>query len=492
MDVLIIQADCWRPCMETAGEIALQFKSMEKQVGFYYLDVNDPFEAPPLGIPPFQAKKIRKVRQLKKILEKSGVVCPDLSSRITNLSRACNEIDKITNVDELSEFSYDEMNLGLGVLSHIITILADPYPDLKLHAGLMKQGLLATIKAYEEAKLILRQCQPKQIMVYNGRVALSAAIVCAAKKENIPVKFFEHGNATIKKFFIREKDPFDFYHLSELIASLWEHAEKDKKRLAHDFFIRQKQGKQEIQNRNYASHQCVGKVHERHAKRITYFSSSDDELMSLSPTNLLGKSSIFSSQRDAVKFLINWAETTSDIELVVRVHPHLSKKSESEKKYWNGLFGKHVTLIESHSDIDSYALLESSDVVLTYGSTVGVEATYWGIPSISLCCAVYSSLSCVYQPTSMSELVRLLENTPPSLHQETCLPYAYFASNSETHTYQYYVPTSPSEGKLCGKELSMDLAIVNGIKKSFIGSFLKRTRVWLASKKVEFKQKTHA
>jgi hypothetical protein len=143
------------------------------------------------------------------------------------------------------------------------------------------------------------------------------------------------------------------------------------------------------------------------------------------------------------------------------------------------LRGKNITLIKSSSDVDSYGLLESSDLVLTYGSTMGLEATYWKIPSISLCCSLYHSLDCVYKPKSIQELTLLLEKTPVPLSPEACFPYAYFMSKFETDVYQYYVPTSPSEGKFCGKELSMELAIIRIIKKSSLGLLIKRLQGWV-------------
>lgn len=479
MDFLILHSYGWRPCMETAGEIALQFKSAGGEIGFYFLDIDDPFEPPPFSPPPFQAKKIRKVRQLKKILRASDIICPKLQAKPTRIVIPYDEINEIKSTHELSQFTYDGANLGSGVLSHVITILADPYPDLVLHSSLVKKGLIATIQAYEEAKLIIKQCAPREIIVYSGRVALSSAIVCVAHKAKLPIKFFEHGNTSFKKFIIRDGFMFDFKSIQRLIISKWESAKEGREQIANAFFICQRGGEQEIQNFNYVGNQKIGKVQVKKFTRVTFFSTSDDERMCLADSNPLGKSSIFSSQREAICFLMQWAEMATEIEFVIRVHPHVSKKAKSEQVYWNELKGKNITVIKSNSDIDSYALLESSDLVLTYGSTMGVEATYWRVPSISLSCSLYSGLGCVYEPASKQELTDFLEKIPGALPRESCFRYGYFASTIETNTYQYYTPTSASEGKFCGKELSMDLAMIRIIKKSSFGLLMKRLQGWV-------------
>src|SRR3989338_5777341 len=69
MDTLIIQSYCMGRVMETSGDIALQFKDQGKNVGYFFVDVDDPFAPMPFGVWPFHAKKSRKVRPFKKILK---------------------------------------------------------------------------------------------------------------------------------------------------------------------------------------------------------------------------------------------------------------------------------------------------------------------------------------------------------------------------------------------------------------------------------------
>jgi len=61
--------------------------------------------------------------------------------------------------------------------------------------------------------------------------------------------------------------------------------------------------------------------------------------------------------------------------------------------------------------VDSYDIVSAADVVLTFGSTIGIEAAYYGKPSILLGRAVYEDLGSCYVPSSHDELMKLLSSS---------------------------------------------------------------------------------
>ena len=103
--------------------------------------------------------------------------------------------------------------------------------------------------------------------------------------------------------------------------------------------------------------------------------------------------------------------------VVVRWHPHLTQAGKSEKDRFTSLarVNGSVTHILPESVIDSYELMRSASVVLTMGSTMGVEASYNQVPSILAGSAVFSGLDCVYEPTTYEELVGLILSEPKPL-----------------------------------------------------------------------------
>ncbi len=175
--------------------------------------------------------------------------------------------------------------------------------------------------------------------------------------------------------------------------------------------------------------------------------------------------------------MIAWAAQRTDSELVIRVHPHLSKKHIEDQQFWNNLGGKNVLLIESFSTVDTYGLIDSSDLVVAYASTVGMEATYWGKPSIALSRTAYTVTNCTYNPQSLDELIMLLCNEQlPSIPKEKCFPTAYFLETFGNFEHKYYQQVSGENGTFCGKELTMDLRLIHILKRSALGKHCKKIK----------------
>ena len=51
-----------------------------------------------------------------------------------------------------------------------------------------------------------------------------------------------------------------------------------------------------------------------------------------------------------------------------------------------------------------------SETIITFGSTIGVEATYMGKKSISIGDSLYKELNCTYNPKSFRELINQIQN----------------------------------------------------------------------------------
>ena len=88
---------------------------------------------------------------------------------------------------------------------------------------------------------------------------------------------------------------------------------------------------------------------------------------------------------------------------------------------------KHANLkiIMPEERIDSYALMESCEKIVTFGSTIGIEATYWGKPSVLLGACTYDNLDCCYTPKDRFDAVELIISPLKPKPKENCYPYAY-------------------------------------------------------------------
>jgi capsule polysaccharide modification protein KpsS len=94
--------------------------------------------------------------------------------------------------------------------------------------------------------------------------------------------------------------------------------------------------------------------------------------------------------------------------------------------------------------------MEKARCIITYGSTIGIEALYSKKPTISLSKSEYSFANELMQPTSLEELRIFLTNplTPVSRRG------AEFFGNynySHGHKFHFYKPTSRLKGNFLGK-----------------------------------------
>jgi hypothetical protein len=95
-----------------------------------------------------------------------------------------------------------------------------------------------------------------------------------------------------------------------------------------------------------------------------------------------------------------------DVYLVVRSHPHKRHKPEHDFQEWMNAVEKASPdlHLDPHSDVDSYALMRKADLVITYGSTSGVEAAFAHKPVIVMGPSAYNILGVATQVFNEDEL----------------------------------------------------------------------------------------
>ncbi|WP_141668808.1 hypothetical protein [Cylindrospermopsis raciborskii] len=463
MDTLVIECYAHYVHLATAGEIAVSEYYRGEDVGFVFIHSNNPDN-------PFFSRDFLKrisynlrgtscrnlVSKLERKLLKVGIkVCRDNyleRSLLDNIKEF--SLNFPNNLEELKNCSYQGAKLGLATASSLISCTRHSNPNIEDYRQLVELYLHESAVVFEKSRITLEKLNPRKVISFNGRFACSSAIFQAALQLGIMVQYHERG-ATFDRYEIFDEMPHKFSYIRDKIRRFWADcylSYHDKLHLAHRFFQIKREG-YGVGWYSFVDKQEKGLVPTGTTKnKIVYFSSSDDEFAAVGD---FYTKHIFDDQKQAINTLISWVSKQENSVLVVRVHPHVQQKHPEDQKYWSSLSGEKVTLITSESPIDSYALIDWSDIVVTYGSTVGIEATYWGKPSILIGDALYSGFGCVYEPKSLNELFELLDplNRPSNLDQETCLPYGlYFMSFGKS--YKYYKPENLFTGEFLGDKLT--------------------------------------
>jgi hypothetical protein len=151
----------------------------------------------------------------------------------------------------------------------------------------------------------------------------------------------------------------------------------------------------------------------KHDKRlIALFTSSMDE--TAGDSELQGP---YELQTAWVQDVIQWARNKEDIQLVIRVHPHLAGKTglaraNDEYNYYDkmqSLLPDHIRIVMPDAPLNSYALMDEADLGLTFGSSVGIEMAMLGKPVLLAARAFYEDCPMIITVRSKESLPELLE-----------------------------------------------------------------------------------
>jgi len=101
-----------------------------------------------------------------------------------------------------------------------------------------------------------------------------------------------------------------------------------------------------------------------------------------------------------------------NIKIWIRIHPNLKavRWNFIRRVYKLETLYKNVSVIYPDSNVSTYTLLDSCNTVVSFGSTIGIEASYWGKPSVLIGRSSYENLGSVYVPKSHSEVISLLKD----------------------------------------------------------------------------------
>jgi hypothetical protein len=200
-----------------------------------------------------------------------------------------------------------------------------------------------------------------------------------ARIKSISIKFYEIGGdgSNQERWILHENSPHNRLAHQDSIKQHFELTTPNLI-LINKWFQSQRPGGQNIFTKNFNSNIDNDSLD----NFFVYFSSSDDEVSAISREWI----SSWKTQLNAVNELISFFMDRPDLKLVIRVHPNQKNKSENDKNKWKSLVSqsRNVFIYDFDSNINSYELLSKAKGVFTYGSTIGVEASYLKKPAALL------------------------------------------------------------------------------------------------------------
>ena len=379
------------------------------------------------------------------------------------------------NIEQIKAFKIDNIELGISAASSLIsTINREHLLDTNTYKAIISREINNAYYVYLSFKNILTELKPDLVYFFNGRMSIILPALNACEELNIAYKTHERGGSIGYYQLFDNTLPHDLDYIHRDIIDCSKAVSENqyqnegkrffedrRQRIEHSWISFTKQQQYGVLPNDFDSSKII----------ISFFNSTIEEFAAIRCWKK--PIWIYDDEIDAVCQIVESFSDKPQYHFYLRVHPNLIGFDNSQTQRIKAIENKYsnLTVIPPESMIDSYALMEHSKAVITFGSTMGVESCYWGIPSILLGKAFYQGLDCCYKPKSHDEVVELLkllniDNLPPKPKNEALL-YGNWDLN-QGYKFKHFHQTGLFTGTFKGKKINLSrfhklLAIIKSI-----------------------------
>ena len=300
-----------------------------------------------------------------------------------------------SSVEELKQYSIGTFDIGWAVLSSAVSITRDSTFKPQDNPDLVERLVISSWTVYQSFQQYLDDHTPDVVYIFNGRFASTRPILRLCQERGIQCMMHERAYANLDRYEITANTlPHDLEYQRKAVRQTWESSilhEQEKVAIARKFFEMRRYGGDPWKITSLQTTRQLPSTFDHSKKNVVIFQSSEDEFVALGDE---WRNPIYINQFEGIKKILSEKEIVSDpnLRFFIRIHPYLRYSTEHEWSNFLSLNSETVTVIPPTDTVDSYALMESADIILTFGSTMGIEATFWEKPSILAGLAVYGEL----------------------------------------------------------------------------------------------------
>ena len=348
----------------------------------------------------------------KTILEKHGIKAVNLQDYYKEQTETHFDYN---NADDYRSIIYRNVNVGLGITSSFISLTRNMSPLMNNEAKkFFDAHLNQNIRMVDAFYNLVNELTPDYLYAYNGRYEDSRFVFDISQALNIPVRLIEDVKVDGVSHILKYEDhlPHDIGYYLKLRDYCWDHYnldEKGKIELGEKFYNLRRNGKPSGDVKIYIKDQKEGYVPDFDNKKINIaiMNSSEDEYAAVGGE--WDKLKFFKTQYEGIIFLLENAP--SNVHFYLRIHPNLK---DIKYKYHTDLLKledkySNITVIPGNSTMSTYTIMEKTDKIISFGSTMGIECVFWGKPSILLGPARYYYDGLTYNPKTREELIDMLK-----------------------------------------------------------------------------------
>lgn len=357
------------------------------------------------------------------------------------------------SIEEIQDYQFDGFDLGYAALSSTVFSCRDAYLESQKDRDLLGRMIISAYRSFCAVREFLRQ-HPEfdRTYIFNGRFATCRGAFRACQQAGMHVFLHERGSDNSKYMLYENSLPHDLQRMEDRIRQRWSEATAEDRKWADKFFADRRERVEAFWH-SHTKAQQSGRMPaswDDNRRNVAIYTSSDDEYVAI------GKEWVspgFDSQSQAIANLYhNLQAENSDIHLYVRMHPHLKGVDNKDTRLVRSLQGPGIEVILPESDVCSYTLMDHSEKILTFGSTIGIEATYWGKPSILAGMNFYRSLDGAWIASGDDELLELIKAQLEPKSKEAAMMYGYHMTTFGD-PFKYYSSANFETGTFRGTYL---------------------------------------
>jgi hypothetical protein len=344
-----------------------------------------------------------KARRLIKIADQNAIQGINIKfdvDWVDNVAKKLiGQVQSINSIAELKGLRYLEITPGAAIANEITNLTKNKDLNLQSNQTLLKKIIYSYLEVYSATKIEIQEKNIEKVHLFNGRFLHERAVRDCAKALQTEVLLFE---TTRDRYFQRLEGFHSRIDNQKYMLEHWRNSldsESYKFEIGSLYFT-------ELRSKNNPFRVESAKKFNPTRKFFIFFSNSDDEAVGFWDEwrEPLG------NQLEVVRRLQNIFDLQNEFDLLIRLHPNLVTKSTSVISNWSAISPtKRSTVIGPVAKISSYELLDNCVGVISYGTTLGLEAAFNLKPSIVLADSGYDLLGVVDKADNWDEVTNWLQ-----------------------------------------------------------------------------------
>lgn len=384
------------------------------------------------------------------------------------------------SLDAVKQYYIDNFDIGWSVASSFTHVKEDPYPDMLANRHIISNLMKSAYSVYLSFSHHLETDAYDRVYILNGRFAPIRGVLRLCQSRKVDCFIHERGSSIHKYALFKNSLPHDINYIETCIRETWQNSKDiDKEQIASDFYHTRARGKDQAWF-SFVKKQKPGLLPNQwdlNKKNIVIFNSSEFEFSAIGDQ---WRNPLYESQVEGIrKIVVSMFPYRDQYHIFLRMHPNLSRVQNRSVTDFYDIVADNFTIIPPNSEVSTYELVRSADKVVTFGSTVGIEATFWGKPSILAGTCYYRNLDSVYMPSSHADLINMLLSNLQPKNKTGALMYAYYM-NTFGINFKYFMAEGIFEGKFKNVKIRPSLfvdiisMILNLLQYNVIVSILKK------------------